>query len=97
MVKFEYPWIVEEQTDRLILKFAPQSLKQLGTINFIDLPNVGAHLKRGMPSVEIEAQNWVGTSKIPVNGVVSAVNQSVAGFPIQKISGNDWILQLKKE
>lgn len=95
MIKFENPWTIEAQDDQLVLKFTQQALDELGKITFLDLPNCGAHLTKGMPCISIEAMNWIGTSKVPVNGEVVGVNDSIAGFNSQRLTSQDWILKLK--
>lgn len=97
MIEFENPWVVEKQADSWIVKFTPDSLTKLGRIIFLDLPNVGAKLQKGMPCIGIEATNWTGTGKVPMTGTVSAVNQALAGLPTRKITSEDWIVQLTKE
>lgn len=94
MVNFENPWVVEHHHHHVEVKFSKTSLNYLGTLVFLDLPNVGAQLKTGMPSIGIEAENWVGTSKVPVSGTVTAVNEKVTDFNSKNLTSDDWVLQL---
>lgn len=95
MIKFEKPWIIQQTNGKEItIRFNPNDLKLLGKIYFLDLPNVGAELKEGMPSIGIEAHNWIGISKVPVNGKVSAINQQIAGLNAPKIHENSWVMKL---
>lgn len=94
MVKFDNPWVVERRTDCFVIRFAEQSLVELGKMYFLDLPNKGAQLSKGMPCIGIESQYWVGTSRIPVTGRVVEVNSSIAGITADSISPHDWILKL---
>ena len=96
MIKFEKPWVIEEDGEESILKFSPPLLDELGTITFLDLPNRGALLTDGMPCISLEATNWLGTCKMPVSGKVVDVNDQIAGLNSQQLTSQDWILKLKK-
>lgn len=94
MANFDDPWLVEQRGDCLYIKFRPDAISSLGEIEFLDLPNVGANLKKGMPSIGIEAVNWIGTSKVPVDGTVIAVNNKITDFKSHHVTSNDWLLRL---
>lgn len=94
MANFDYPWLIEHHDDYTYIKFSPIAVKALGELVFLDLPNVGAHLKKGMPSIGIEAENWIGTSKVPVNGIVTAVNQQIVDFKSCHLTSDDWLLKI---
>lgn len=95
MVEFEYPWSISYSGSLATLKFNANALHQLGALIFLDLPDQGADLKKGMPSISIEATNWIGTSKVPISGVVTKVNDRIAGLKSNQITDGDWILQLR--
>lgn len=95
MVQFEYPWSISYSGSLATLKFNTNALHQLGALIFLDLPDRGTILKKEMPSISIEATNWVGTSKVPISGVVTKVNDRIAGLKSNHITDNDWILQFR--
>lgn len=95
MIQFEYPWRVERANDLLTVKFDPEQLQQLGKLIFLDLPDSGSRLKKGMPCISVEATNWLGTCKIPVSGTVVAVNNQITGFKSHHIQPDEWLLQLR--
>ena len=94
MVEFENPWLIDQEAGTAILRFSANALAKLGQLYFLDLPNLGAQLKVGMPSIGIEAERWIGASKVPIDGTVIAVNEAVSAMNSDHLTSNDWILKL---
>lgn len=53
MANFDYPWLIEDHDDYAYIKFSPIAVKALGKLVFLDLPDVGAHLKKECQVLEL--------------------------------------------
>ena len=69
----------------------------LGDIVFVQLPEVGAEVAPGAPMGEVESTKSVSDVYAPVTGVVTAVNEALAGAP-QTINadpyGAGWLVEI---
>ena len=76
----EHEWIrVEGSTATVgITKYAQE---QLGDLVFVELPKVGAALKKGGASVVVESVKAASDVYAPVDGAVTEVNAAVASDP----------------
>lgn len=95
----EHEWLaVDGSTIRLgITDFAQD---QLGDIVYVDLPDVGAQLAKGDTFAEVESTKSVGEVYAPLEGVVSARNESLADTPELVNSdpyGEGWLIELTVE
>ncbi|MCE2512315.1 MAG: glycine cleavage system protein GcvH [Acidimicrobiia bacterium] len=66
----------------------------LGDVVYVELPQVGDRVDQGEPFGEVESTKSVSELFAPVSGVVSAVNDELAGAP-QRLNedpyGDGWI------
>jgi glycine cleavage system H protein len=94
----EHEWVsvVDANTIRFgITDFAQNAL---GDIVFVTLPAVGSAITSGESCGEVESTKSVSDIFAPVNGVVTAVNDSVETSPEtinQDPYGNGWIAEVK--
>ncbi len=74
------------------------AVDQLGDIVFVDLPEVGSLLQRGVSFGSVESVKAVEDMYSPVSGEVQAVNESVLSDP-EKLQndphGDGWLLEIK--
>lgn len=71
--------------------------KQLGKIMFVDLPRVGASIKRDTPLGTIESSKAVSDMIAPANGKVLEVNPNLRrapGLVNQDPNGDAWMLRV---
>jgi glycine cleavage system H protein len=70
----------------------------LGDIVFVDLPQVGAKLKKGEPAAVVESVKAASDVFTPASGEVVAVNDKLAGSPSlvnEAAQGAGWLFKLK--
>ena len=71
---------------------------QLGDIVFVDLPEVGAKLKKGDPAAVVESVKAASDVFAPASGEVVAVNDKLAANPSlvnEDAEGAGWLFKLK--
>ncbi len=89
----DHEWaLVEGDTVRIgITDYAQDAL---GDVVYVELPQVGDRVGQGEPFGEVESTKSVSELFAPVNGVVTEVNDELAGAP-QRLNedpyGDGWI------
>ena len=71
---------------------------QLGDIVFVDLPEVGAKLKKGDPTAVVESVKAASDVFAPASGEVVAVNAKLTDSPSlvnEDAQGAGWLFKLK--
>lgn len=71
---------------------------QLGDLVFIELPKVGAKLKKGAPAAVVESVKAASEVYAPLDGEVVEVNQAAADDPALVSAdplGRGWLYKLK--
>jgi glycine cleavage system H protein len=76
----EHEWIRVEGGTATV-GITQHAQEQLGDLVFVELPKVGAALKKGGASVVVESVKAASDVYAPVDGAVTEVNTSVAGDP----------------
>ncbi|MBM6754781.1 glycine cleavage system protein H [Lactobacillus alvi] len=94
MQQLENPWWVKQVGQTITLGLTRQSIQKMGDLYFVDLPNPGAILSKGMPFATIESQNWVITLNSPVNGKVVATNEAFTGIINPPQVTVSWLVRL---
>jgi glycine cleavage system H protein len=70
----------------------------LGDIVFVDLPQIGANLKKGDPAAVVESVKAASDVFAPASGEVVAVNDKLGGSPSlvnEEAQGAGWLFKLK--
>jgi glycine cleavage system H protein len=70
---------------------------QLGDLVFVQLPDVGASVKKGDASVVVESVKAASDVYVPVDGTVTAINEAAAGDPALVNSspeGDGWLWKM---
>ena len=71
---------------------------QLGDIVFLEFPNIGDELARGIPFGEIEAVKTVSELFAPISGTITMINESLEETP-EKINqdcyGEGWLIKIR--
>ena len=71
---------------------------QLGDIVFLDLPDIGDEVTRGISLGEIEAVKTVSELFAPISGTITTINESLEETP-EKINqdcyGEGWLLKIR--
>ena len=82
MLKFtaEHEWLNTEG-DIATVGITGHAATQLGDLVFIELPKVGAHLKKGTAAAVVESVKAASDVYAPLDGEVVEVNQSVVDDP----------------
>ena len=89
---------VRGEGDQLRLGLSAFAIDQLGDIVFVELPEVGASLKRGDSSGSVESVKAVEDLMAPISGVVEARNEAVLASPEELQNdpyGEGWLLVVR--
>ena len=99
MLKFteDHEWLKVEGATATI-GITEHASTQLGDLVFIELPKVGAKLKKGAAASVVESVKTASDVYAPLDGEVVEVNQSVADDPTIVSAdplGRGWLYKLK--
>ncbi len=99
MLKFteEHEWL-RLDGDTATVGITGHATTQLGDLVFIELPKVGAKLKKGAAASVVESVKTASDVYAPLDGEVVEVNQSVAGDPTIVTAdplGRGWLYKMK--
>lgn len=75
----------------------PYAQEQLGDIVFVELPAVGAKLKKGTEAAVVESVKAASEIYAPVTGIVIEINPAVTADPSlvnADPSGNGWMFKI---
>ena len=89
---------VRGEGDQLRLGLSAFAIDQLGDIVFVELPEVGASLKRGESFGSVESVKAVEDLMAPISGVVEARNEAVLASPEELQNdpyGEGWLLVVR--
>jgi glycine cleavage system H protein len=76
----------------------PYAQEQLGDLVFVELPQSGRKLEKGMAAAVVESVKAASDVYAPINGEVSEVNDSIVQEPALVNSdpmGKGWLFKLK--
>jgi glycine cleavage system H protein len=76
----EHEWIRVEGNNATV-GITQHAQEQLGDLVFVDLPKVGAALKKGGASVVVESVKAASDVYAPVDGTVTEINPAAAADP----------------
>jgi glycine cleavage system H protein len=99
MLKFteEHEWLRIEG-DTAVVGITDFAQSQLGDLVFVELPKVGAAVKKGDPVAVVESVKVASDVYAPVDGEIVEVNQAVVGEP-QLVNtdpmGKGWFFKVK--
>ncbi len=99
MLKFteEHEWLRIEG-DTAVVGITDFAQSQLGDLVFVELPKVGAVVKKGDPVAVVESVKVASDVYAPADGEVVEVNEAVVGEPQLVNSdpmGKGWFFKLK--
>ena len=93
----EHEWVYVED-DVAVIGISDYAAGELGDIVYIELPEVGTHVKQMDPIGTIEAVKTVADLFSPVSGEVTEINEDVVSGPeiVNKNPYEDgWLLKVK--
>lgn len=99
MLKFteEHEWLRIEG-DTAVVGITDFAQSQLGDLVFVELPKVGAAVKKGDPAAVVESVKVASDVYAPADGEIVEVNEAVVGEP-QLVNtdpmGKGWFFKLK--
>jgi glycine cleavage system H protein len=76
----------------------PFAQEKLGDLVFVELPSVGMKLEKGAVAATVESVKAASDVYAPVAGVVTAINDRVAGEPglvNGEPTGDGWLFKMK--
>lgn len=99
MLKFtdEHEWLKLDGATATI-GITRHAADQLGDLVFVELPKVGAILKKGAPAAVVESVKAASDVFAPVDGEVVEINSSVAMDPSQigaDPQGSGWLYRVR--
>ncbi|MEB3321493.1 MAG: glycine cleavage system protein GcvH [Synechococcaceae cyanobacterium] len=89
---------VRAEGDRVRIGLSAFAVDQLGDIVFVELPEVGATLRRGEGFGSVESVKAVEELMAPLGGVVEARNEALLASPEELQNdpyGEGWLVQLR--
>jgi len=93
----EHEWVRVER-DKAVVGISDFAQKQLGDVVFIELPQVGTHLKFHQSLGVVESVKSVSDIYSPLSGEVTEVNEELNSSPElvnEDPHGKGWIVHLK--
>ncbi len=94
----EHIWIKDEGNGRLRLGLTYRYQEQIKSVVFLELPRVGAELRRGEPFGAIESSKVSADITAPVSGTVAEVNSAVIekpGLVNKDPYGEGWLMVIQ--
>jgi len=96
----EHEWITTSEADASVVRvgITDYAQDQLGDVVFGQLPDVGAKVSSGESVAEVESTKSVSEIYAPLDGEVTAVNESLADTPELINSdpyGSGWMMELR--
>ena len=89
---------IDASADTATVGVSDHAQGQLGDIVFVDLPEVGAKLKKGDPTAVVESVKAASDVFAPASGEVVAVNAKLTDSPSlvnEDAQGAGWLFKLK--
>ena len=89
---------IDASGDAATVGISDHAQAQLGDIVFVDLPEVGAKLKKGEPAAVVESVKAASDVFAPASGEVVAVNAKLGDSPglvNEDAQGAGWLFKLK--
>ena len=96
----EHEWLKAGEEGPVRVGITDFAQDQLGDIVYVQLPDVGSVVRAGDACGELESTKSVSDLFAPVNGTVTAVNESLADQPDLVNSdpyGEGWLLDIELE
>lgn len=94
----DHEWVRAEHDDTLTIGITAYAQAELGDIVYVELPAVGRRCARGEEVCVIESVKTAAEVKLPVAGIVVAVNARLADEPALVNSdplGAGWFLRIE--
>lgn len=94
----EHEWLRLEDDDVGVVGISDYAQEQLGEIVFIELPEVGMEVSKGMETAVIESVKAAGELSAPVSGTITEVNEAIAEDPAivnQDPTGEGWFVKIR--
>lgn len=96
----EHLWAQKQGDGSILVGVSDYAQEQLGSVIFIDLPEVGAHFDQGQSCASIESVKVTSDAIVPVPGTVVAVNEALADTPEllnDSPYGDGWLVRLRPD
>jgi glycine cleavage system H protein len=96
----EHEWVKADGDGPVRVGITDFAQDALGDIVYVQLPEVGSTVRAGDPCGELESTKSVSDLFAPVNGTVTAINESLSDQP-ELINtdpyGEGWILEIRPD
>lgn len=92
-----HEWLQKDTEDYLV-GISEHAEQLLGDLVFVELPELGAHVKQGAELGVVESVKAASDFYAPISGVVTAINQQVKENPAlvnQDPYGTGWLVKLQ--
>lgn len=96
----EHLWAQKQDDGSILVGVSDYAQEQLGSVIFIDLPEVGAHFDQGQSCASIESVKVTSDAIVPMPGTVVAVNEALADTPEllnDSPYGDGWLVRLRPD
>lgn len=93
----DHEWISVDG-DQAVVGITEYAQEQLGDIVFVELPEVGAKVSKGDAAIVVESVKAASDVYIPVDGEITAANDSLEGEPgliNASAQGDGWLVKMQ--
>ena len=90
-------WIKKESEKNVVLGLTPYALEQLGSIMFVNLPDVGDTIEMEKAFGDVESIKTVSDLIAPVSGVIIQINEVLMDEPekMNKDALENWLVRVE--
>ena len=96
----DHVWLRAEDDESLTVGITAYALERLGELVFVELPASGARIERGDEAVVLESAKSVVEVRMPLSGVIAAVNDALTAdlAPLNADPmGAGWLFKVRRE
>ena len=77
----DHLWAQKQDDGSWLIGITDYAQEQLGSVIFVDLPEIGASFEQGQSCASIESVKVTSEAIMPVSGQVTAINEALADAP----------------
>ncbi|MBI9008783.1 MAG: glycine cleavage system protein GcvH [Tenericutes bacterium] len=97
MYQESHEWLKKVSDDEVLIGITEFAAKELGSVVFVDLPEVGDELTAGSDFGAVESVKAASDLTSPVSGEVIEINEDLVGEPelVNEDAFNAWFIKVK--
>jgi glycine cleavage system H protein len=97
MYQESHEWVKKLNEEEVLIGITEFAAKELGSVVFVDLPEVGDQLEAGTEFGAVESVKAASDLMAPVSGEVIEMNEDLVGEPelVNEDAFNAWFIKVK--